>query len=114
MLTPCISANGVTSEKVPLNFAPTSKLAPFTYRLHELVARHVQKSDIAAPAWIGEGTPKRSTELAGLILEMLHEQLGEDLSSYDTDRTRIAEDIEDILEKAAKEYAKAVKEHQKK
>jgi len=79
------------------------------------VAHETHKSSIAPAKWVGEGTPKRGPQLATIILESLQEQIPGDISeSYDTDKTRVAEDIEDILHKAAKEWAKAVKDVEKK
>ena len=104
----------MTSEKVSLNFAATDKLDPLTFRLHEIVAHRAAKGSATLPKWTGGGTPQRGPELANIILQLLQEQLGQDLSAYDTDKSRLAEDIEDILQKAAKEWTKDTKEYDEK
>lgn len=73
----------------------------------------MHKGSIAPPHWIGTGAPKRGPQLASIILELLHQELGEDLSDVLVDKTRLAEDIEMVLEKAAKEWAKLAKELEK-
>lgn len=85
------------------------------FRLHEIVAHHIAKSSIAPSKYVGEGVPKRGPELATIILEALRGQIPGDLSEmYDTDRARVAEDLEEILQKAAREWAKVLKAVEKK
>lgn len=103
------SANGVTSDKVPLNFAKSDSVKALSYRLHELVTHEVPRITIANPAWQSEGPPARGPQMASIVLDALKEQLNGDLSAYDTDRSRLAEDMDNILQKAAKEWAKAAK-----
>ncbi|ETW79432.1 hypothetical protein HETIRDRAFT_322254 [Heterobasidion irregulare TC 32-1] len=52
---------------------------------------------------------KRGGELAALVLELLGEQLGGDLSGVETDRRLVAEDLEKMLDKGAKEWVKALR-----
>ena len=56
-------------------------------------------------------TPKRGAELANVLLECLKGQLGDELGDADVelDRRRLGKDIEGILAKAAKEWAKTIK-----
>ena len=103
------SANGVTSDKVPLNFAKSDGVKALSYRLHELVTHEAARNTIAKPTWQGEGPPARGPQMASIVLDVLKEQLNGDLSAYDTDRSRLAEDMDNILQKAAKEWAKAAK-----
>lgn len=82
-------------------------LYAFQYRLHELAWKHATKL-VKAPKWQGEGNPRRGAELADILFKVLREQLGYDDSSYDTDRHRVGEDLEKQMEKAAKEFVKAI------
>ena len=52
---------------------------------------------------------KRGGELAALVLDVLKEQLGGDLSGVETDRRLVAEDLEKMLDKGAKEWVAALK-----
>ncbi|ETW79481.1 hypothetical protein HETIRDRAFT_321588 [Heterobasidion irregulare TC 32-1] len=52
---------------------------------------------------------KRGGELAALVLEVLKEQLGGDLSGVETDRRLVAKDLEKMLDKGAKEWVAALK-----
>jgi len=101
-------ASGITSESVPLGFIPEANLNPIAYRLHELCWKEGKKGLFTAPIWNGEGSPKRGTELADIIIADLRQHLGEEVRTVDLDRTRIAEDLEEQLKKASKEYTKAV------
>ena len=106
-----ISIKGVKSEKVPLNFAATDKMEPIIERLQEIIVKRMNKRDKSPPSSPKEdGKYQPGPELADIVLELLREEVGEDLSAYDTDRTRLANDIEGMLQKAAKEWVKTAKE----
>jgi hypothetical protein len=101
-------AKGLTADKVTLEFLPSDELKYLTYRLHELCFNLSKKGSITAPKWEGEGSPKRGTELAHVILEALRQQLGDKINKVDVDAHRVSQDIEEMLEKSAKEYVKLI------
>jgi hypothetical protein len=102
-------ANGMTNDKVTLGFLPSDQLKFLTHRLHELCFNHSKKGTIKPPHWnSADGTPKRGAELAAIVLEALKEQLGDKLDRVEVDRQRIAEDLESMLDKSAKEYIKTI------
>lgn len=87
----------------------SDKLHFLTYRLHELCWHHSKKGTIAPPKWAAsDSAPKRGAELAQIVIDALREQLGETLKNIEVDKHRVAEDIESMLEKSAKEYVKAI------
>jgi hypothetical protein len=100
-------ANGLNSQKVPIILVSTTLISALTFRLHELCWH--QRPDAVAPASMQE-TPKRGAELAGVLLDCLKGQLGEELENVDVerDRRRLGSDVESILAKAAKEWGKSI------
>jgi hypothetical protein len=101
-------AKSVNSEKVPIVLISAASMSGLTFRLHELCWH--EKPEAVAPA-LTDDTPKRSAELACVLLDCLEGQLGEELDKADVeqDRMRLGNDIEAILAKAAKEWGKSVK-----
>ncbi|PCH35369.1 hypothetical protein WOLCODRAFT_139869 [Wolfiporia cocos MD-104 SS10] len=107
-------ANRITSRDgaLPLSFTPdTRALELLAFRMHEICARKARPGTVAQPHLGGapgeNARPMRGPELAGAALDVFR-AYGEDMDDVETDRMRVAEDLERCMKKAAKEWAKAV------
>jgi len=102
-------ANRITSSELPISFSPDPHLDLLRFRMHELCYQRVRGGTVSPPSWDSSvgGPVKRGPDLAGAVLEVFRTH-GEDMSDMEMDRRLVAQDLEQCMKKAAKEWQKAI------